>query len=215
MKEEIETYQEDTIDVKALIIKFSQYWYYFIVSVVLCLFFAFLSNRYTAPEYSVSTTLLIRDDNNTQMGAENILEGLEIFSGKRNIKNEIVILNSYSITEKIIKELQLGTSYFQHGFIISNELFTDFQNYNSLVSVIRIDDYMGTWSNYENNVSDHRPVGLKLDFGAVSYISEEICAENRVFKLMDILGRDVQKKKSGLVFKVFDDGTVEKKIILE
>ena len=36
------------------------------------------------PEYSVSTTLLIRDDNNTQMGAENLLEGLEIFSGKKN-----------------------------------------------------------------------------------------------------------------------------------
>jgi len=105
-------------------------------------------------------------------------------------------------------------SHLDH-ILISNELFSDFQNFNSLVSVIRIDDYMGNWSNYENNVSDHRPVGLKLDFGAVSYISEEICAENRVFKLMDILGRDVQKKKSGLVFKVFDDGTVEKKIILE
>jgi len=32
---------------------------------------------------------------------------------------------------------------------------------------------------------------------------------------LDILGRDVLKKKSGLVFKLYDDGTVEKKIILE
>ncbi len=125
MREELEKYQEETIDLKAFIIKFSQYWYYFILSIIFCLFIAFLSNRYTAPEYSVSTTLLIRDDNNTQMGAENILEGLEIFSGKRNIKNEIVILNSYSITEKVVKELKLGVSYFQHGFIISNELFNN------------------------------------------------------------------------------------------
>lgn len=105
-------------------------------------------------------------------------------------------------------------SHLDH-ILITNELFTDFQNFNSLVSIIRIDDYMGTWSNYENNISDHRPIGLKLDFGAVSYIPEKIGIENRVFKVLDVLGRDVLKKKSGLVFKLYDDGTVEKKIILE
>jgi len=105
-------------------------------------------------------------------------------------------------------------SHLDH-ILITNELFADFQNFNSLVSVIRIDDYMGTWSNYENNISDHRPIGLKLDFGTVSYIPEKVGVENRAFKLLDILGRDVLKKKSGLVFKLYDDGTVEKKIILE
>ena len=105
-------------------------------------------------------------------------------------------------------------SHLDH-ILITNELFADFQNFNSLVSVIRIDDYMGAWSNYENNISDHRPIGLKLDFGTVSYIPEKVGVENRAFKLLDILGRDVLKKKSGLVFKLYDDGTVEKKIIIE
>jgi len=105
-------------------------------------------------------------------------------------------------------------SHLDH-IIITNELFADFQNFNSLVSVIRIDDYVGTWSNYENNISDHRPIGLKLDFDLLSYVPEKIDKENRVFKVLDILGRDVFKTKSGLVFKLYDDGTVEKKIILE
>ncbi len=115
--------QEDTIDIKELILNYTKYWYYFVLSILFCLFIAFLNNRYTVPEYSVSTTLLIRDDNNTQLGAENLLEGLELFSGKKNLKNEIVILNSYSITEKIIRELGLGLSYFQHGFFQTNEMF--------------------------------------------------------------------------------------------
>ena len=115
--------QEETIDIKALILKFAQYWYYFVLSILFFGCIAFLNNRYTVPEYSVSTTLLIRDDNNTQLGAENLLEGLEMFSGKKNLNNEIVILNSFSLTEKIIQELELGTSYFQHGFLQSNELF--------------------------------------------------------------------------------------------
>ena len=115
--------KEETIDIKAIIQKYAQYWYYFILSILFFGFIAFLNNRYTVPKYSVSTTLLIRDDNNTQLGAENLLEGLEMFSGKKNLKNEIVILNSYSLNKKIIEELELGTSYFQHGFLQSNELF--------------------------------------------------------------------------------------------
>ena len=115
--------QEETIDIKALILKYSQYWYYFVASILFFGCIAFLNNRYTVPKYSVSTTLLIRDDNNTQLGAENLLEGLELFSGKKNLKNEIVILSSYSLFEKVIEELNLGVSYYQHGFLQTNELF--------------------------------------------------------------------------------------------
>jgi len=115
--------QEETIDIKALVLKYAQYWYYFVLSILFFGCIAFLNNRYTVPEYSVSTTLLIRDDNNTQLGAENLLEGLELFSGKKNLKNEIVILSSYSLCEKVIEELNLGISYYQHGFLQTNELF--------------------------------------------------------------------------------------------
>ena len=121
--QETKTDQEDTIDIKALILKYVQYWYYFALSILFFGFIAFLNNRYTVPEYSVSTTLLIRDDNNTQLGAENLLEGLELFSGKKNLNNEIIILNSYSLSERIIEELNLGISYFQHGLVQKNELF--------------------------------------------------------------------------------------------
>ncbi len=102
-------------------------------------------------------------------------------------------------------------SHLDH-ILITDELFNVFQNVNSLVSVIKIDDFMSTWSNYENNISDHRPIGLKLDFGTVSYITEKIDAKNRVLKIFDIFGREVQEQTFGLVFKLYDDGTVEKKI---
>lgn len=105
-------------------------------------------------------------------------------------------------------------SHLDH-IIITNELFADFQNFNSLSSVIRIDDYVGSWSNYENNISDHRPIGLKLPLGTVNYVPEKIDKENRVFKVLDILGRDVLKTKSGLVLKLYEDGIVEKRIIIE
>ena len=53
------------------------------LSIFLCLFGAYLYNRYSTPIYSASTTVLIRDDSNASLGAENLLEGLELFSGKK------------------------------------------------------------------------------------------------------------------------------------
>ena len=115
--------KEETIDLKALVLKYTQYWSYFLLSAFITIIFGFIYNHLTIPEYSVSTTLEIRDDNNTQLGAENLIEGLELFSGKNNLTNEIIILKSYSITEKIINELNLGISYFQHGFLQTKEIF--------------------------------------------------------------------------------------------
>ncbi len=81
--------QEETIDIKAILFKYLRYWHYFLLSFLFFFFLGTFNNRYTIPEYSVSSTLLIRDDSNTQLGAENLLEGLELFSGKKNLKNEI------------------------------------------------------------------------------------------------------------------------------
>ena len=121
MKEE--EFKEETIDTKQLLYRYLQYWHYFIFSIILFLLVAFVYNRYTKPTFSVSSTLLIRDENNAQLGAENILEGMELFSGKTNINNEIVVLKSFSLTNKAIEDLKFGVSYFQHGLLQSNEIY--------------------------------------------------------------------------------------------
>lgn len=115
---------EETIDVKKIIKKFTAYWYYFILSISICWFIVFLYNRYTRAKYSVSATIEIRDDRNSQLGTENIFEGMEMFSIKTNLENEIAVIKSYSLAEATIKELSLGISYFQHGSIQTVNLYT-------------------------------------------------------------------------------------------
>ena len=105
-------------------------------------------------------------------------------------------------------------SHLDH-ILISDELFEALQNPSSLVSVIKIDEYMGGWSNYDNNVSDHRPVGIKLDFNAVNSNPELINYKKRFVKLVNILGSDINSDYSGLIIYFFDDGSVEKKYILK
>lgn len=53
-------------------------------------------------------------------------------------------------------------SHLDH-ILISNELFDEFEAPDAEILTLRIDDYLenGFWE-YEQNVSDHRPVGLKI-----------------------------------------------------
>jgi endonuclease/exonuclease/phosphatase family metal-dependent hydrolase len=54
-------------------------------------------------------------------------------------------------------------SHLDH-ILITNELFDN----NSYVEVIRIDDFMdGGFSQFDQNISDHRPVGIKLSTEAI------------------------------------------------
>jgi endonuclease/exonuclease/phosphatase family metal-dependent hydrolase len=53
-------------------------------------------------------------------------------------------------------------SHLDHLFI-TNELFEDFDGAGGEIKVIKIEDDMtGGWFEYENNISDHRPVAIKF-----------------------------------------------------
>lgn len=52
-------------------------------------------------------------------------------------------------------------SHLDH-FLINAPVFDDFNHEASECKVIRIEEYFSSWSAYDSNVSDHRPVGLKL-----------------------------------------------------
>lgn len=53
-------------------------------------------------------------------------------------------------------------SHLDH-ILITNELFTEFHHPNSVIKTIKIDDFLvGGLAEYDSNISDHRPVGLKI-----------------------------------------------------
>ena len=53
-------------------------------------------------------------------------------------------------------------SHLDH-ILITNELFYTFENTSSDIQTIKIEEYLtGGWSEYDENISDHRPVAIKL-----------------------------------------------------
>ena len=55
-------------------------------------------------------------------------------------------------------------SHLDH-ILITNELFDEFENGGFSVQTIRLEEYFDNdWREYENYISDHRPVGLRIKF---------------------------------------------------
>ncbi|MEA3445883.1 MAG: Wzz/FepE/Etk N-terminal domain-containing protein, partial [Bacteroidota bacterium] len=116
------TYQEESIDLKKYIFQVIGNWYLFVIFIFIAFSISYYVNKFTTPIYSVSATLLVEADN-SRTGAENLLDGLSLFSGKKNIENEIGILQSFSLTRKVIEALDFDVSYFKIGGIKSEEIY--------------------------------------------------------------------------------------------
>ena len=74
---------------------------------------------------------------------------------------------------------------------------------------------MNGWNNYENNVSDHRPIGLKLKTDALTFNDKLIQQEKKIVKIFDIFGLEHIKKKSGINIILFDDGSYKKEFYIK
>ena len=86
------------------------------------LLIGFLYNRYSTKIYKSSTTLLIKEESNASLGSDDVFEGLDLFGGQKNIKNEIGILESFSLTKKTLEKLNFRTSYYHSGSFKSDDI---------------------------------------------------------------------------------------------
>ena len=100
--------EEDSIDIKRYLSLFISNWYWFAVALFLALTVAYGINRYSPKIWSVSSTLLIKDDQKGGMSniASSVIPGGDIFNRQQNLKNEMEILKSYSLNYRVMKELK-------------------------------------------------------------------------------------------------------------
>lgn len=124
-----ESHKENVIDLGLFFKSLKDKWYYFFISVLLSVALTYLAIQFIEPEYTVTSTMLVRDESNSQQGAENLINGLALFEGKKNLQNEISILRSHSLIHKTIKYLGFEVSYFTEGTLRNLERYTNFPFY--------------------------------------------------------------------------------------
>ena len=126
---------EEKIDIKIFIDRYLIFWKQILLSIVIFLLIGFLYNRYSTKIYKSSTTLLIKEESNASLGSDDVFEGLDLFGGQKNIKNEIGILKSFSLTKKTLQKLNFRTSYYHSGSFKSDDI------YKKTPFIVTIDEY--------------------------------------------------------------------------
>jgi tyrosine-protein kinase Etk/Wzc len=99
---------EDNIDIKRYLSLFLSNWYWFAIALFIAVTLAYSINRYSEKIYSVSSTLLIKDDQMANMNSNigSVLPGGDIFKSQQNLKNEMGILKSFSLNWRVMNELK-------------------------------------------------------------------------------------------------------------
>ena len=85
-------------------------WYWFVLSVTLCLLCGWLYLRYTAPVYQRSATVLVKDSR--KGGSAEVTAFSDIMGiGRRSVDNEVHILQSRRLMEQVVNKYDLRTNY--------------------------------------------------------------------------------------------------------
>ena len=120
--------QEDEINIREALEKYSYHWKWFLLGVMIALAAAFVYLRYATYKYEVSTTILINDEQNGGAIASELsaFEDLGLFPGSRtSLDTEMGVLKSRSLMGNVIKELGLHVSYYGKGRIGMGEIYKE------------------------------------------------------------------------------------------
>jgi len=121
----VEQEQEQySVSLRTLIDKFMANWYWFALCIILGLCAAWLYLRYATPSYSINAKILVQDEQKGgNIPGEEVLQQLQLFTNKSNVDNEVEILQSRSLMEQVVRNLQLNVSYWQEGRMKTAEVF--------------------------------------------------------------------------------------------
>ena len=100
-------------------------WYWFILSVIICVGLAAIYLRYTTPTYQTVAKLLIKDQDDNKKSGIKYSSNLGTMSNSEGIDNEIEILGSRSVAQDAVRDLKLYVNYITKGRLKTITLYRD------------------------------------------------------------------------------------------
>ena len=101
--------EQNSFDLKTVVSKLLPQWYWFAISLVVCLCFAYYKNLHIIPQYSCNATMILKTSNPQK------LVGLNALAPTTDIENEIGQLKSNTLARMTLNKLNFGTNYYREG----------------------------------------------------------------------------------------------------
>jgi capsular exopolysaccharide synthesis family protein len=106
-KSSISSSSDESMEIRRYIGVFISNWFWFVLTMFFSVSLAALINKYSEPVYTVTSSLLIKDDKDgaNLNSPENFIPGGDMFRSQQTLQNEIGILKSFSLNLRVMKEL--------------------------------------------------------------------------------------------------------------
>lgn len=115
--------ETEEVSISDLLYKFLPYWPIFVLLLILTLTGAWLYLRYTIPVYQTTATLLIKDDKNTPPNANDMMQAFDMFGSKKNVENEVEVLQSKTLMQEVVKNLHLYAPIYVRGRVLNQSAY--------------------------------------------------------------------------------------------
>jgi len=90
-----------------------KYWYWFVISVAIALFVSNWYVKHTMAVYRTTATILVNDrEERALVDNSDLLQGLGLPGGMKNIQNQIMLLKSRALTERTLNELSYEVEFY-------------------------------------------------------------------------------------------------------
>ncbi|MHA7057482.1 GumC family protein [Aquimarina sp. M1] len=104
------------------ILKYVKKWYWFLLSISIFGTLAYLHIRYTIPQFNVSGTILISQEESVSESELSAFKDLGLLDDSKNkIENEIQIIKSRTLLTNVVNNLKLNVQYFTKGRVLEVE----------------------------------------------------------------------------------------------
>src|SRR4051812_25992866 len=113
--------QETNVFVQ-LIQKYLPFWPLFVLTIPISMSIAYIYLRAEVPIYVATAKVLLKDPNKGS-GDSKVLDALNIFSEKKIVENEILVLRSSGLMREVTKNLDLYASVYNQGKVRLEELY--------------------------------------------------------------------------------------------
>src|SRR5690554_3792811 len=110
------------IDPKVFLAYVLRYWYLVLIGVLGGLLYGYYQVRYTPATYSTNSRMLVKDEYSS-WGQEYFLPGMELVSSRNRLVNEIGIMKSFPLMERVAQSLDWRVSYYKIGNIKVTEQY--------------------------------------------------------------------------------------------
>src|SRR5450432_4482986 len=170
--------QTDSNIFKQVIHKYVPFWPLFLITTSICMAVAYIDLRSQVPVFTASAKVLLKDPQKGG-GDSKVLDALNIFSEKKIVDNEIVVLRSNNIMQEVVKELNLYAMVYNKGNVRIEELYQS----NSPVSFIALNkETFNLWAKYFFKVDWKKQV-IEIDDKVIPFDSTVVLG-NEVVRLV-------------------------------